>query len=69
MKYKDTLILKDGLESRFERNVGKAGSMCLYVLRFWQLLLLHKPHQRMHACGDESVECYKAAQLFYHLFQ
>lgn len=49
--------------------MSKAGSMCLNVLRFWQLLLLHKPHQCMHACGDESVECHKAAQLFYHLFQ
>lgn len=51
------------------KSVGKAGCMYLNVLRFWHSLSLYKPHQCTHACGDESVNCHKASQLFHHLFQ
>lgn len=44
--------------------------MCPIVLRFLAVTLtLQTTSMCAHACGDESVDCLKAAQLFQHPFQ
>lgn len=44
--------------------------MCLIVLRFLAVTLtLETTSMCMHACGNESVECHKAARLFNQPFQ